>query len=1351
MNKPFRVFAALVAALVLVLALGGTSLAATGDPVLLNEVLASHTGTDNTEYIELYGVPGTSLEGLSVIVVESDSFSPGTIDRRFDFKPFHALGANGFFLIGNCAGVVDNYGVTPDASLFSDYLENSSLTVALVETDSLAGGEGDTVSGSEVVLDTVALNDGDAGDTFFFDAPVIGPDGPFFPAGARRLVDGEDTDTAADWAISDFFLGPDNTPVSGGMDGCAPLELTIPEIQGDGERSIYEGEVVTTSGVVTLYSGNGRDFWMQDPDGDGNPATSDGLLVDDGGFLPGPPQVGDLITITAVIDEQQFGNALPLTRLDSPSAAGVLSSGNPLPAAVVLRDLPNEDITDGIDFWEPLEGMRVAAHSVFVNAATNGFGEFGFLTRADARKGSGFFPQNQKLLLTFDPATGEVDYNPERIMVDDNALPPPAVRPGDRIHRVVGVVDYTFSNYKLQLEEIAGLTSHPIPDAPVSERSGHRGNVRVTSFNVENLFDLIDNPDKEDEGSTPSPEELEIKLTKLALAVEMELELPEIVVVQEVENTEILQEVGDRVNASAGTNYVATSFETSDVRGIEVGFLWDDDRVDLLQAFQMSGQDVEDAFGPGSASPGREPLVGVFEIGGGLQNPLTIVGNHFKSKGGDDPLYGVVQPPVRITEVQRKMQAQVVRDFVNAILDADPDAWVMVAGDLNDFQFPEPNEGPDHPLGILAGGAGEVPLHNLIEREAEHERYTFVFDGNSQVLDHILVSPALLDDVSGQDILHFNTDFPAILEMDATTPLAASDHDAVEARLFVRRPASAFGLTLLHNNDGESQLINAGAGLEDFGGVARFATLVDDLRAQSPTELSVLRSGSVLLSSGDNFLAGPEFNASLEKGVPFYDTIAIDLIGYDAMALGNHEFDFGPDVLADFITGFQGSLPFVSANLDFTAEPNLQALVDQGVIVKRTVIHEAGERIGVVGATTPDLPFISSPRDVVVDPAVAAAIQAEIDALQSAGVNKIVVISHLQGVDEDLALAGEISGVDVMIAGGGDEVLANPDDLLVPGDVPFGPYPLYAFGADGATIPVVTTAGDYKYVGRLVVGFNDAGEVMAVDGVSGPVRVAGGANPDAVAPDPEIQAQVVEPVADYLEDLANNVIGVSEVDLDGRRNPGVRTMETNEGNLVADSLFWQATELASSFGVQAPDVALQNGGGIRNNNVIPAGPISELTTFDIAPFSNFVTIVEDIPRDQFKEIMENAVSQVEFASGRFAQISGFTMVYDPTGTPQELDEDGNVITPGSRVLEITLDDGTPIVSGGGVVAGDPLTIATIDFLARGGDQYPYRGAPFTSLGVTYQQALRDYIIEPLGGLISAADYPEGGEGRITTP
>jgi 2',3'-cyclic-nucleotide 2'-phosphodiesterase (5'-nucleotidase family) len=390
---------------------------------------------------------------------------------------------------------------------------------------------------------------------------------------------------------------------------------------------------------------------------------------------------------------------------------------------------------------------------------------------------------------------------------------------------------------------------------------------------------------------------------------------------------------------------------------------------------------------------------------------------------------------------------------------------------------------------------------------------------------------------------------------------------------------------------------------------------------------------------------------------------------------------------------------------------------------------------------------------VTVDPGVRAAIQAQLDALAAQGVKHTILISHLQNVQEDLQLIPQLRGLDVAIAGGGDELLANAGDLLVPGDAIQGPYPTNVQDADGRTVPVITTAGDYKYLGKLVVGFDKAGEVVDIDDtVSGPVRISGVA-PDAVPADPTVQSRVVDPVAAFVSAMAANVIGQSAVALEGRRGPtppGVRTAETNLGNLLSDALVWQGRELASSFGVTAPDVGLQNGGGIRNNSLIPAGPITELTTFAIAAFPNFVSVVPNVPPAQFKEILENAVSRAPLADGRFAQVAGFRFTYDAGAQAQVVDNAGTVLTPGFRVKDVQLDDGTQIVANGVLVPGAPsLSIATNDFSARGGDQWPFRGAPFTTLGVTYQQALSNYIQGPLDGLILAADYPEGGEGRIT--
>ncbi|MEQ8961809.1 MAG: bifunctional metallophosphatase/5'-nucleotidase, partial [Coleofasciculus sp. C2-GNP5-27] len=493
-------------------------------------------------------------------------------------------------------------------------------------------------------------------------------------------------------------------------------------------------------------------------------------------------------------------------------------------------------------------------------------------------------------------------------------------------------------------------------------------------------------------------------------------------------------------------------------------------------------------------------------------------------------------------------------------------------------------------------------------------------------------------------------------------------------------PAQAFSLTVLHNNDGESQLINAGRSLEDFGGAARFTTLVKQLKANATTD------AVITLSSGDNFLAGPEFNASLTNGV-FYDATVLNEIGYDAIALGNHDFDFGPQLLADFIGSVDSSIPYLSANLDFSGELALQTLVEQERITSSTIIEKAGDKIGVIGATTPNLPFISSPGDVTVNPDVRQVVQDEIDALQSQGVNKIILISHLQGVEEDIDLIGQLQGLDIAIAGGGDELFANPDDQLIPGDEidPNRPYPLNVTDAEGNRVPVVTTTGQYGYVGQLIVEFDEAGNLTTIDMGSGLVRVAGGNNPDAVAADPIVQDQVIEPVQAALEALENNIIATSEVPLNGERN-AVRSQETNLGNLIADSLLWQANQLTSEFGIEGSiDVALQNGGGIRNNTIIPAGDITELDTFDILPFSNFVSVFPEISATQFKDILENTVSKIALdngepipsgeGTGRFAQIAGFNFSYDPTQTARATDEQGNVVTPGTRVQMVTLDDG----------------------------------------------------------------------------
>ena len=286
-------------------------------------------------------------------------------------------------------------------------------------------------------------------------------------------------------------------------------------------------------------------------------------------------------------------------------------------------------------------------------------------------------------------------------------------------------------------------------------------------------------------------------------------------------------------------------------------------------------------------------------------------------------------------------------------------------------------------------------------------------------------------------------------------------------------PVPAFTLTILHNNDAESELVADG----DFGGVARFASLVDALKSDALSK----SDGVLVLSAGDNSLSGPQFRASLERGVlPFYDALAMELIGYDASAIGNHELDFGPDAFADFVESFKTDIPFLSANLDVSAEPRLSGLADAGLIVPSVVLEVGEERVGLVGVTTPDISFISNPGEIVVNPDVLSEVRSEVASMVSEGVNKIILISHLQSMEGDMALISGLSDVDALVAGGRGLLLANEKDTLIPGDEEsvYGPYPVFTKDSVGVSVPIVTVPFGYNYLGRLSLTFNESGQVL---------------------------------------------------------------------------------------------------------------------------------------------------------------------------------------------------------------------------------------------------------------------------------
>jgi 2',3'-cyclic-nucleotide 2'-phosphodiesterase (5'-nucleotidase family) len=539
-----------------------------------------------------------------------------------------------------------------------------------------------------------------------------------------------------------------------------------------------------------------------------------------------------------------------------------------------------------------------------------------------------------------------------------------------------------------------------------------------------------------------------------------------------------------------------------------------------------------------------------------------------------------------------------------------------------------------------------------------------------------------------------------------------------------------FELTVLHHNDGESALIPTDVN----PGAARF---VADLQAlQDVRSTRTQPRAAITISSGDNYLAGPRLQASFENPDAFYDALVYTTAGFDAMTIGNHEFDFGPGVLADFIEASE-DLPFISANLDFSSEPRLAALESEGRIAASTVVTKGGRDIGVVGATTTQLNSISSPGNVVVSE-VLPAVQAEVDALTAAGIDIILLSSHLQDLAEELELIPNLRDVDAVIGGGGAEDLRDS-------------WPLIALDADDNEVPVVTTPGDYQDIGKLVLNFDADGDLVSVGEESALLAV-----PLEGPVNPFIVDNVEAPVAAYVAALADNVIATTEVPLDGRSPIGVRTRETNLGNLMADGLLTAARQRAEQFNVPPADIALQNGGGMRQNRLIPVGPVTELDSFDIAAFSNFVSVAQ-IDGVALKSALERSVSAQPGPGGFHGQWAGIRFTFDTSRPAQTVDFlEGVVTSEGSRIRDavVTRADGTTVtlVSEGVLVAGDEIfTIASIDFLLRdGGDGYFSLEAPFTTIGISYQRSLFEQFVRL--GTVTATDYPDvSGTTEGSTP
>ena len=596
-----------------------------------------------------------------------------------------------------------------------------------------------------------------------------------------------------------------------------PPARPIYEIQGSGDMSPFAGTLQQTTGVVTVILGSG--FFMQDATGDEEPNTSDGIFVFTGsGTLVRSLSPGDHVNVRGTVVEFRPSSRprdLTLTEF-SPATVTLTGAGAPLPPPVSITDRPDEVIDpNGIATFEELEGMLVSIDGPRVSGPTNDFGELLVAASGDHAN----MTAGGNFLVRPLPG-GAVDYNPERIMVDDEARVPGGTGSGTRINNpmvpvvvgdtaagpIVGALDYQFSNYRVQANhQVSSVLTGSTPTSPIAGlRSAQPYEGRIATFNVENLFDCVDAPGKADDHptcSTAARAALETQLSKLAIAFEQELGSPQIVIIEETENAEVL--TGDASGNIPGTgvsgippieallpridgNWDAVSFDASDERGIEVAFVFDTDRVTLHDAFLATDVLPDGGLFSGSATirAGREPLVGFFTLD---DVDLIVVGNHLKSKGGpqfgvdpveagDDPLYGAFQPPIRWTEIQiRHAQADYVRDLVDLLLADNPGANLAVGGDLNDFAFPEPGEGMDTVARITTSPTD--PLTNVIGLVPADRRYTFVFEGNSQVLDHMLLNDGMAALLRDQDIAHFNAGFPSAFGGDPTVTFRASDHD----------------------------------------------------------------------------------------------------------------------------------------------------------------------------------------------------------------------------------------------------------------------------------------------------------------------------------------------------------------------------------------------------------------------------------------------------------------------------------------------------------------------------------------------------------------------------------------------
>ncbi|MGP3970849.1 endonuclease/exonuclease/phosphatase family protein [Streptomyces sp. 6N223] len=559
----------------------------------------------------------------------------------------------------------------------------------------------------------------------------------------------------------------------------------IHEIQGATRISPYAGQRVTVvSGVVTGVRGYGsRGFWMQDPAGDGDPATSEGVFV----FTSSAPtvSVGDEVLVSGRVGEYYYGGesagGQSVTQISGPTVS-VVSSGNDLPAPYALDadalpgayapegDLEGLDLRPdayALDRYESLEGMNVEIGAAPVVGPSTEYYELWVTVEPDRTP----TPSGGTLYDSY------ASQNPGRLKVESlvpvGQRPFPVANVGDTLAGPVsGPLDYDeFGGYVLTARQALSVTSGGLEPEATRPQDGNE--LAVATYNVENLH-----PGNDQE-----------KFDRLAAGVVDALASPDIVALEEIQDNsgptddgtvaadETLARFTDAIAAAGGPAYEWRAIDPADGQdggqpggNIRNVFLFNPERVSFVdrpggdaatatEAVRRSGRATL-SLSPGRIDPGneaawadsRKPLAGEFRFRG---ETVIVVANHFASKGGDQPLHARQQPPERSSEAQRLAQAEAVNAFVRQVRSVERGARVVVLGDINDFEFSATTQA------LTAGGV----LRSAVYALPPAERYTYVFQGNSQVLDQTLVTPSIRR--FDYDIVHINAEFAD----------QASDHD----------------------------------------------------------------------------------------------------------------------------------------------------------------------------------------------------------------------------------------------------------------------------------------------------------------------------------------------------------------------------------------------------------------------------------------------------------------------------------------------------------------------------------------------------------------------------------------------